>query len=233
MKVVILFLLVFLSATVSVAQVERTYAVDPSDTYITSTTVLDDVTKYYIHFKNITGAPLKIGWKRLSMDIPSAWDYSLCDLGTCYAGIPEGDHVMFTVDKDSSGFLAPNIYPYDIPGTATIRMAVWDKDHPSITDTLTWIITATTQSGVTSTTTTEHLLRTYPNPATGSITVDLDHSATGTLQLLTVAGVEVFRQQLVSAKLLSVDLSSLSRGEYIVVFTGNDGSTKRTTIIKY
>lgn len=81
-----LALIVVLSAVRVFAQGEqRSYTLEPSNTIITTTNVLEDVTKYYIHQKNITGKEINISWKRLSLDIPSQWDFSLCDLGTCYA----------------------------------------------------------------------------------------------------------------------------------------------------
>src|SRR5947208_3317954 len=136
MKFALLLFSFSFSAASSFAQVTHTYSAIPSTTNIVSTSDLQDVTKFDIYFKNTTGKDINVSWRKISLDLPDGWDFSLCDLGTCYAGIPDGDHTMFPIEKDSSGFLAPNIYPGGITGTGKIIMYVWDKDHPSVNDTL-------------------------------------------------------------------------------------------------
>ena len=232
MKILLAFGIVALTGVTAFAQVERTYSVEPSTTYVTSTPILDEITKFYIHFKNISGKELNIGWKKLSMDMPSGWDYSLCDLGTCYSGIPDGEFVMYTIEKDSSGFLAPNIYPDNIIGTATIRMAVWDNNNPAITDTLTWVITANPQSDVKAVSPNASSLRLYPNPATENLTVDLGIVSNGTLKIVSPTGVVVFRKALLNTRMATVDLSSIAAGKYLVLFTGTSGLNLQTTVVK-
>lgn len=211
---------------------ERSYAVEPSGTIVETTTILDEVTKYYIHFKNMTGKDLRLGWKKLSMNIPAGWDYSLCDLGTCYSGIPDGEFIMFTVAKDSSGFLAPNIYPDNNNGTFSLTMAVWDVDNPSITDTLSWVITAKAQAGVSNSNDNHYRISSYPNPATTSTTIQLGNTSTGSITLVSANGAIVLEHRVKNVSSISLDLSSVSAGEYFVVFTNTAGSILRTKLIK-
>jgi len=211
---------------------ERTYTVEPSAKVVETTTIMDDVTKYYIHFKNTTGNDIHLGWKKLSMDIPTGWDYSLCDFSTCYSGIPDGDHIMSTVQKDSSGFLAPNIYPDNNNGTFTLTMAVWDVDHPSITDTLTWILTANVQATVVNGNASKFKMSAFPNPATKTAAIQFGSSVSGTINLLSSNGAIVLEQRITNASSASLDVSSVSAGEYIVLFTNTTGSIFKTKLIK-
>lgn len=213
-------------------QEERSYIVEPSTKVVETTTIMDDVTKYYIHFKNTTGNDIRLGWKKLSLGIPSGWDYSLCDLGTCYSGIPDGEFIMSTVQKDSSGFLAPNIYPDNNNGTFTLTMAVWDVDHPSITDTLTWILTAKAQAGVINDNTKKFRISAFPNPATKTAAIQFDNSVTGTISLLSSNGAIILEQRVMNVLSASLDLSSVSAGEYILLFTSNSGSISKAKLIK-
>lgn len=228
-----LVLIVVLSAVRVFAQGEqRTYTLEPSGTIVTTTDILEDVTKYYIHQKNTTGKEIQISWKRLSIDIPPEWDFSLCDLGTCYAGIPEGEYTMFPVEKDSSGFLAPNIYPLGVSGTAKIVMMVWDKDNPSVRDTLTWIITAKPQADVQKDVTPLPSLRLFPNPATDMVSIDLGKTSNGMISVRSIVGVSMLQFPVTDQTKVNADLSALAGGEYVIVFVGRDGSARHSKLVK-
>ena len=232
MKFVALLFSFFLAATTSFAQMAHTYSPIPSTTYKVSTSDLEDVTKFYIYFKNTTGKDLNISWRKISLDLPSDWDYSLCDLGTCYAGIPDGDHTMFAVEKDSSGFLAPNIYPGGITGTGKIVMYVWDKDNPSVNDTLTWFITATSEAGVQVIAQGTKELRLFPNPATGRVSIVFGSISTGTLSFIDMKGISQLQLGVNEAKTFDADLSQLPAGEYVALFIGRDGSVIQGKLVK-
>ena len=233
MKKTLLIGCIFLAATSALAQVFAPYSVEPSTTYIASTDQLNDVTKFYMYFKNTTGKDLQLSWKKLTTDLPADWDYSLCDLGTCYAGIPDGDHTMFPVEKDSSGFLAPNIFPAGFTGTGKIVMLVWDKDNPSITDTLTWIITATSQADVRVQKVNKEELRLYPNPANGRVSIVFGSISTGTLSFIDLNGVSQLQLNVTEAKTFDADLSQLAAGEYVALFLSRDGSVFHAKLVKY
>lgn len=232
MKLAALILIIFLFTTSARAQDGHTYSVVPSTTYVTSTDLLEDVSKFYIHFKNNTLKDINISWKKISLDLPAQWDYSLCDLGTCYAGIPDGDHTMSPVEKDSSGFLAPNIYPGGHPGSGKIVMFVWDKNNPSVSDTLTWIITAAAQADVRVRNQDQEMLRLYPNPANGRVNITFGTVSTGTLSFIDMKGVSQLQMNVNGAKTLDADLSQLPSAEYIALFLNQNGSVLHAKLIK-
>jgi len=232
MKIVALIFFVFLCAVCSFAQEAHTYTLDPSATFVASTDLLEDVSKFYIHLKNITGNDINISWRKISVDLPAEWDYSLCDLGTCYAGIPAGDHTMFAVEKDSSGFLAPNIYPSGVTGSGKIVMYVWDKDNPQVNDTLTWFITATSEAGVQVQTQGAKELQLFPNPVTGRVNIVFGAVSTGTLSFIDVKGISQLQFGVNGTKTFDADLSQLPAGNYVALFIGRDGSVLHGKLIK-
>lgn len=231
----LLFLLLITSVSPSVyAQnaTGRTYTIEPSPRVVSTTNELEEVTKYYIHLKNISDTDIELSWKKLSFNPPAEWDYSLCDLGTCYAGIPDGEHTMFTVVKDSSGFLAPSIYPAGKSGTATIVIMVWDKNNPSLVDTLTWAITATTTAGVRSWVANHQELRFSSNPSNGRTTIVFDATSSGTLVFIDMKGVRQKEYIVDGAKSLDADLSELPAGQYVAQFINRDGSIIYNKLVK-
>jgi hypothetical protein len=229
----LLLLVTSIGSSVYAQNVEgRTYIVEPSTSIISTTNELEEVSKYYIHLKNITGTSIELSWKKLSFDQPTDWDYSLCDLGTCYFGIPDGEHTMFAVEKDSSGFLAPTIYPAGKSGTSTIVIAVWDKNNPSLVDTLTWVITASASSGVTDKKEDENSIHIFPNPSSGSTSFLFDGISTGTLTVIDMNGVSQKEFTVTDAKSFDADLSELSVGQYVMQFVNRDGSIIYSKLLK-
>ncbi len=216
----------------SQGEATRTYTIDPSTSIDSSTNELEEVTKYYIHFKNISGSTIELSWQKLSFEPPPEWDYSLCDLGTCYAGIPDGEHTMFAVEKDSSGFLAPNIYPAGKSGTASIVILVWDKNNPSISDTLRWVITATAPTVVDSKKADGQQIQYYPNPTNGITNIVFETVVNGTLVFIDMNGVQQKKLSINGVAKFDADLSGLSTGQYIMQFIDRDGSIVCNKLIK-
>ncbi len=161
----VIFLVLFMA--VCGTTFSQSYVISPSKTIIVSATA-NQLTIFDIYQRNISGNPLNLGWKRISLTIPSGWDYSLCDYGTCYPGLPDTG-AMATVAIADSGFLGLNINPYSFSGTATASIYVYDKTAPSSGDTLTWIVHAGNVgiSGIY-----KAAVCLYPNPAASYIKID-------------------------------------------------------------
>ena len=74
--------------------------------------------------------------------VPSGWQYSVCDFGTCYSGIPVGPNTMDTVAVNGQGFLGLNIDPSGVAGSGIVKLYVYQNGFPNSGDTLTWTINA-------------------------------------------------------------------------------------------
>jgi len=72
---------------------------------------------------------------------------------------------------------------------------------------------------------TEELMKLYPNPTAGWITIELpDDALNGTITILNLMGQQVVKRQ-VTKTIFSEDLSSLSKGIYLVSVTSTAGNT--------
>lgn len=229
MKKILFIALVVVGSLSAASAQERTYTVTPSNTIVSTSNPVDDFLKFYIYQENKTDRGLVLGWSRISKDIPTEWDYSLCDLGTCYPGIPDGD-VMDTVPAHEQAFLAINLYPYGVEGTAHIVIAVWDVDNPEIRDTLTWTITAKAQADVVSVAAQNETLRLYPNPAHNRLSINSELGVMREVRIINTLGAEVLRADL--SNTADIDVSSLSAGVYRIVLTTDDGKQIASSFVK-
>jgi len=209
---------------------ERTYIISPANTVIETASADEEFVKYYIYQENKTSSDLVLAWRRLHADIPAGWDYSLCDLGACYPGIPDSN-TMAAAPPGEKAFLAMNIYPYGVVGTANIRMAVWDVNNPSIVDTVSWSITITPSASIEAPL--GHLLplSIYPNPSSDRLFVQLAEHLAGTLQIINSLGAEVLSVKSAGSS-VALDISHLPTGAYRLLFTSGDGGVSRAAFIK-
>jgi hypothetical protein len=120
------------------------YSVTPGTT-LEDTAGFNTLSIYDIYQVNISQSTIQLKWNLISINIPQGWDYSICELGTCYPGIPNGG-TMDSVVPGDMGFLGLNINPFFIQGTAVVKVFVYENGYYSQGDTLTWIIHALTTS---------------------------------------------------------------------------------------
>ncbi|MFN6037955.1 MAG: T9SS type A sorting domain-containing protein [Bacteroidota bacterium] len=123
---------------------------------------------YDIYQVNTSANSIQLKWNIVSISIPNGWDYSICQLGTCFPGIPNGG-TMDSVVAGDMGFLGLNINPYFINGTAIVKAFVYENGYFSQGDTLTWIIHAITTSMNDFSNT--NFIKLYPNPAADLIKI--------------------------------------------------------------
>jgi hypothetical protein len=225
---VLAIVIIALSALTVSAQTSKRYSIAPSDTLIQDADP-SDLTIFDIYQRNISTDTLQLSWFLLSKEIPEGWEYSMCDLGHCYASFPSGPADMFPADPDEEAFLGLNIHPHAIAGTAVVRVYVYDKTAPAGGDTLTWII----RSGVASVDR-EHFVvaNVAPNPFTGVVHVQLDRMTSGEFELLDVSGVVVRKLSIQHGLELTLDLSALPAGSHFLRLTGSE-VFKTLRLIKY
>lgn len=203
----------------------QSYSISPAKT-VTFSAAFYSVTINDIYMVKTTGSTLSITWERVSMNLPTGWDYSICDLGTCHPGIPTGPITMNTSTSTAAeAFLGLNIDPTNIAGTGTVVVRVYQTGFPANADTLTWIINAG-PTGVK-----ENLLSSklsvYPNPATNVLNIDAKDSKISKATVKTIIGTEVMQLNLTSNN-NSIDISSLPKGIYLLHIESADGKiTKR------
>jgi len=198
---------------------QSSYTITPDDT-LADVAQLNTLTAYDIYLDNTSGSTLSLAWTRVSLSMPAGWDYSLCDYTNCYAGIPASG-TMTPCPAAGQAFLAVNINPYAINGTAVVRIYVYDTSSPSIGDTLTWILS--TPTGVE-----EHAAAAFtlfPNPAGSQLVLHAVKTPVegATFAILGMDGREVMTIPAVAEE-THVDVSALAAGNYLLRYTTPEGN---------
>lgn len=147
----------------------QTYSLDPSNTIIT-VAPYEELSIFDIYQINETDSNIVFGWERISVNLPSGWDYSLCDYPSCYTGIPNSG-TMDSVGGGYMGFLGLNINPFSIPGQGIVKIYVFDSNFPNDGDTLTWIVNSSPvsveENSISS-------ISVFPNPVKNILTVEVE-----------------------------------------------------------
>lgn len=209
---------------VSLAQ---TYSITPNDTF-QATGIMEDLETLTISQLNISSDTITLAWKKVSASVPVAWEASVCDNQMCYATLVDSG-TMNQVNPSETGFVLLHITPHVNYGTATIRYAVWDKNTPDIKDTLTFIMTVSTTSGLDEKK--DQLIFNVPNPITTQVI-----TLFGCKSELKYVITDLLGREFASGTLFpqsnSITVTSLPNGAYSLSLLDNTGkiSTRKFII---
>ncbi len=199
------------------ANAQISYSITPAKN-MTVTAPYSSVTIFDIYQKNTSSNKIVLKWERVSINLPSQWQYSMCDLGSCYAGIPVGPNTMDTVPGNLQGFLGLNINPGTTDGTGIVKVFVYQNGFRSMGDTLTWYV-KTLASGIEEISAANGI-KIFPNPAHNNLNIDLATNATVDVTITDALGRKVLNSQIVS--IANLDISSLDKGVYTIVLQTGD-----------
>ena len=203
------------------SKAQQSFTISPDDT-LAGTAAYDQLSIYDIYMENTTNKKVSLSWSVVSIDLPAGWDYALCDLGTCYVGIPSSG-TMDSVDVGGMGFLGLNINPFNIPGSGKVRISVYETGT-SPGDTVTWIISSAPAAINENS---ERRLEVYPNPATDLVSITGIESSDLTLQVFDMLGKEVPHAP--SSQPGKIDVSALPPGAYFIRITVNE----QTSVLRF
>jgi hypothetical protein len=223
-----LFLVLFASGLNSARG--QNYVISPDDTLI-ATAPYNDLTIFDIFMQNTANNKISLSWTTISSNIPTGWDYSLCDLGTCYPGLPAGA-TMDSVNVGGQGFLGLNINPYALPGTATVRIYVYETGNQANGDTLTWIINSAPTN--INEVTLESLVSIYPNPAIDMINIGMTSTdrQIAFVELYTITGKKLIQRSIAGGISEVMDISAYPAGVYFIRLISEDGAFADKKLIK-
>ncbi len=119
----------------------QSYTISPNDTFIVNA-MMEDMETLTINQVNSTTDILYLKWEKISESVPALWEASVCDNQICYTTLVDSGS-MSPISSSEIGFLLLHITAHVNYGTAVIRYAVWDKNFPSMRDTLTYIMNIT------------------------------------------------------------------------------------------
>jgi len=205
----------------------QSYSITPNDTLIAEATP-DQLTIFDIYMDNTSGTDtLIVHWERVSLDIPDEWDYSLCDLGTCYPGVPD-EGMMYPVAPGDQGFLGFNVFPLFVSGTTTLVMRVWEESAPEDTDTLVWVISSDFGTAVNSIS--GNTVSIYPTIIDQTITIENIATHNSFLNIFDLQGRNVF-DEILTTGTNTIDVSDLPKGQYIARILSNNSVVKTQAVI--
>ena len=209
-----LFFIFALGAFVIKAQ---TYSITPAKT-MTVNAPNSIVTIFDIYQKNTSASKIVLKWEKVLINLPATWQYSMCDLGTCYPGIPAGPNTMDTVPGNGQGFLGLNIDPGTVGGSGIVKVFVYQNGFRSNGDTLTWYINAAAV-GIEEITA-NSAIKIYPNPTQNNLNINLNGSENMTVNLIDALGRKVLTQAISGSN--TIDVSILDKGVYTLLIETKD-----------
>jgi hypothetical protein len=205
------FLTLFIAASNSLHG--QSFNVVENDTMYISNLPLETYTSHYIHVHNSGAEEIQMAWEKVSVSVSQDWEYSLCDLGTCYIGVPNGAVVAQNLLADSLGFFGMNFTPHSA-GNGEVRVKIWDTALPQSPTYLTWIF-STDIAGLQ----TEALpyIKIYPNPANAFLNIDLPNNGDlFSISIISLTGQLIYEIKKRPAGLIVCETSEIASGIYLL-----------------
>lgn len=221
----LLFFFLFLFANVNVFA--QRYSISPADT----DTMIDFAPAgHYSHFiffiDNLTDGELVFHWQQIQADIPSGWIVGMCDYGHCYAQLGMSG-TMDTLSNLFTGIFAVGVDPQHINGEAIVRYALWEAATPNEIDTITWIISSNTNTGILEAakpSITKNELLITPNPANQFLSLAAYPSSTSVEIYNALGQLEIQKEN--TGGLINIE--ALSEGFYTLRLINQKGETEKS-----
>ena len=217
----ILYIAIFLMGLGSI-QAQSTIMVDQK--VVKQTVYKDSLTIVNSFYRSRNGDGMKSTWKRISLDLPFGWDYSLCDNGNCYVGIPQQSSSPHTFAKDERGFLSLKVNPSGSYGNGTLKILIYEVGKPEQGDTATWFITSADQASSIADQKINTLnISLYPNPASNILHIQGLNSNKNQVAIYNMAGQLLMQQDNVQAHNAMINVSNLPANIYLLKVTDAKG----------
>ncbi len=207
---------------------QQHFVFDPTDSY-EQTSPLNSYVNHKVDMINMTGGELTLAWERLYIDFPDVWEYTLCDFGGCYVGIPESGEMM-AISDTLNGYLKITLNPWDHAATGTVVFRVYDTKTPMASDTLTFTIHSGDVTGLSQTAVSEGM-NVYPNPANDWTTVESLSEGENVLSIINVNGQLISSESISSKDSRKIDMRDFEPGFYFFTISNSQGVIERKKVI--
>ncbi|MDQ3071764.1 MAG: T9SS type A sorting domain-containing protein [Bacteroidota bacterium] len=213
---------------VSQATFAQSFTLEPSDK-VSKFLTIGEGGDLEIKIHNNTQTDLVLEWEKLSNTFHSDWDYSLCDFGNCYIGIPDYA-VSSPIPIDGYGFFKISIYLEETAGTGQVSILVYESGKRSEGDTLTFEVNSMNVSIGEENNLLTHSV--YPNPASEALHFNFGSALiSGTLSLSDMSGREVTSTLLTNQSDFTLDVSNYTQGIYLLQFVNTNGATSTRRVV--
>ena len=179
---------------------------------------VEQANECYLFFNNPSGDSLRLCWKKVETAYPSEWTVDLCDLGTCYVGIPAAG-LMAVATGSTQPYLKLIVQPGTTPGDGWLWFRVYDDTQP---ENFADVFFSLHTPGLTAMQTPAVPgLQAYPNPVSDVLHLDNDTENQIFARLVHVSGAEQWTGQLASREHLTLDASNWPAGIYFLKTSAN------------
>ena len=216
-----------LALLMPLSSLAQKYSFIPNRT-LTESVKKDSTYVFDIYIKNLTSSPLKLSWEAIQNTLDTAWvDYSLCDYGTCFPGVPSGVLTMDPIPVNTNGFFGLNLTVKKSSGSGIVKLLLYEVGtSPSSGDTVTYIIDAVT--GVNEYASLQNPITVYPNPTSNLLHIHFKDKilSSNPIELYNMIGEKVLE---FNSQNTLIDVSQLLQGTYFMRVETTEGQifTKR------
>ncbi|MBI3134735.1 MAG: T9SS type A sorting domain-containing protein [Bacteroidetes bacterium] len=169
----------------------------------------------YIFITNEGAETISLSFELIENTLPQEWSVSGCTNIICYPGVPD-DGIFGEVSPGGQAYIATNLGTNDVAGSGQIRYRIFDKVHPEINDTLTFVYEAGKE------TVTEVQPWAKINFSLNVVTVFLENENAGaSLRVYDISGKLVLLMKLEAIS--SVSLINFPEGVYFVEVVAGNG----------
>ncbi|MBL4651700.1 MAG: T9SS type A sorting domain-containing protein [Flavobacteriales bacterium] len=173
---------------------------------------------------NLTSGILNLKWKKVEVGFPTGWDYSLCDLGSCYPSAPDSA-TMNPTDSAGDAYFICHMTFNNIVDSGYLKLFVYEDGNETGGDTVTFRYVTTPPTGIG--TYTPKLISIYPNPTASRLNIDLGTSIIRSIKLYDTNGKLVLSDNNTLGSIQTIDISPLPPSQYILHI---EDSNKKTYI---
>ena len=209
MRKILLSIFAFTSLTLHA----QNFSVEVPDTTIygtaTMSTFYEDIDIY-----NDLGTTLDMSWERIEESIPLGWTTSNCDPDQCHPeGVISGSFSLLA----SGGYLNTHFYPNGVDGSGYMKIKLWETANPADSVVLTYYGTTETTVGINELAASD--IQIFPSPAQHTVNIVLPNSDEAIhADIFNVNGQRAKSFDMVQGNLVSIDISDLEMGVYIIHF---------------
>lgn len=174
-----------------------------------------------IYFKNTGDKDLTIKWTVLKNTLVTGWDYSLCDNGQCYIGIPSASETA-PLPPTEKGYFKLAVSAENIKGNGELVIFLENKDNPSESDTIAYSVNVGSTSSIAGYQR-DIQIGLFPNPAQNTLKLFSKNNLVGaTVSVIAPSGQEVL-SQVISSEGQSISVSHLVPGVYVLQVETREG----------
>lgn len=199
------------------------FSITPTDSLVAFIPADSVISLHNIDFPIETADSLQLTWRLIEEDVTEGWDYDLCDLGTCYDGVP-GTADMMPAAPGAAGFLKMVLNPNAHEGRGFWHFWVYPTEDPDNFVNIYFDIIADADLSVEESVSegVAEVWRFGPNPTTNTLYI-YGKKLPQSVQLFSASGGLAY-----DLNPMSLDVSGVKPGVYIIRMSNATGSKSLT-----